>query len=336
MRPVILALLVLAAIGGTAERVVLLEDFTNCGCGYCWNFEPTLNSFVNTHLAAGDLSVIRVHVSWPDPSDPIYTANPNQQNARKTFYGVNGVPWVQMDGVIHAQSSASGLQNAFNNRINVPSHLKILLSREGDDQTGTITVGLIAEQDLEEQATLRLFSTVVEDDVPGAGYWSGTYFDQAFRDNLFGVAGPVVEFSEPYPDTVYLDADYDISAWNSDNLYLATFVQEYSSNYKEVMNAGYDKFMDIGTAVGRSSAPRDYVDLTVSPNPVVVTAQIGVVLPQGGQGTVEVYDVAGRLVQSWSARGSETRCLRIDEPGVYLARLVGERQTVSRRFVVLR
>lgn len=335
MRPVIIALLVLAGIGGTAERVVLLEDFTNCGCGYCWNFEPTLNSFVNTHLAAGDLSVIRVHVSWPDPSDPIYSANPNQQNARKTFYGVNGVPWVQMDGVIHAQSSASGLQNAFNNRINVPSYLEILLSREGDDQTGTITVGLVAEQDLEEQATLRLFATVVEDDVPGAGYWSGTYFDQAFRDNLFGVAGPVVEFSEPYPDTVYLDADYDVSGWNSDNLYLATFVQEYSSSYKEVMNARYDKFMDIGTAVGGSSAPRDHIDLTVSPNPVVAAARIGVVLPRSVQGTVEVYDVAGRLVRSWPARGSETRSLRIDEPGVYLARLVGERQTVSRRFVVL-
>jgi hypothetical protein len=337
MRIVICAALIIAAMGTAAERVVLLEDFTNCGCGYCWNFEPALNSFVNSHLAAGDLSVIRVHVSWPDPSDPIYAANPTQQTARKSFYSVTGVPWVQMDGVLHPQSSAAGLQNAFDNRINVPSYLKILLSRDGDDQTGTITVCLIAEQDLNEHATMRLFATVVEDDVPGDGYWSSTYFDQAFRENLFGVAGPVVEFSEPYPDTLYFEEDYDISAWNSDNLHLATFVQEYSTSYKEVMNARYDKFMDIGTGVGESSSrPRGYVDLTVSPNPAVAAAQIRVILPDGRQGSVEVYDICGRLVESWSVWGSETRSLRMEEPGVYFARLVGGEQTVSRRFVVLR
>ncbi|NLP05938.1 hypothetical protein GX411_08310 [Candidatus Fermentibacteria bacterium] len=218
-----LAVAVLAGSAIAAERVVLIEDFTNCGCSPCWSFEPTLNSFVNSHLAAGDISVIRVHTNWPSATDPIYLANPTEQQARWGFYGVNAVPTIKVDGIVNGYP---GIEAAYNSRKNVPCYLDIFACRNPSSgmDNGTVSIRLIAEQDLGAGATMRLFATLVEDDVTGAGYWAGSVFEQAFRDNLFGPAGPVVAFSAPYPDTLFFQADYVINpAWNESNLSLVVF-----------------------------------------------------------------------------------------------------------------
>ena len=319
-----LALAGLFALAPAADRVVLLEDFTNSGCGPCWSFEPTLNAFVNDHLAAGDLAVIRVHVSWPSSGDPIYQANPTEQNARKSFYGVNAVPWIQFDGVIKATTSASGLNNAFNTRTAVPTDLSIFVARNGDDQTGTVSVGLVAESELSTTAPIRLFATLVEDDVPGAGYWAGDYFYQAFRDNLFGTAGPLVEFTGPYPDTVYFEAEYDITDWVPDNLHLATFVQEYSSADKEVINARYDKFMDLQTGIEGGWLMPQSPQMELGPNPSSGSLSVTPLLPEGGTGTISVYDVSGRRVAESRALNGVPRGFQLQASGVYLVRLSTE------------
>lgn len=337
MRWLLVLTLALAALAAAADRVVLLEDFTNCGCGPCWSFEPTLNSFVNDHLAAGDLAVIRVHVSWPSGNDPIYLANPTEQNARKSFYGVNAVPWIQFDGVIKASTSAPGLNNAFNNRIDVPTNLSIFVARNGDDQTGTVSVGLVAEDEIETSAPMRLFATVVEDEVPGTGYWAGDYFYQAFRDNLFGVAGPVVEFTGPYPDTVYFEAEYDISEWVADNLHLATFVQEYTSSDKEVINARYDKFMDLQTGIEEGWLMPESPQIVLGPNPSSGPITVTPMLPEGATGTVSVYDLYGRRVAAGGAVNGVPEGFDLADSGVYLVRLTTDSgAAVSRTVAVIR
>ncbi|MFO7950875.1 MAG: T9SS type A sorting domain-containing protein [Candidatus Fermentibacteraceae bacterium] len=337
MRWLLVFALALAALAAAADRVVLLEDFTNSGCGPCWSFEPTLNSFVNDHLAAGDLAVIRVHVSWPSANDPIYLANPTEQNARKSYYGVNAVPWIQFDGVIKASTSGAGLNNAFNNRIDVPTNLSIFVARNGDDQTGTISVGLVAEDEIETSVPIRLFATVVEDEVPGAGYWSGDYFYQAFRKNLFGVAGPEVDFSGPYPDTIYFETEYDITDWVADNLHLATFVQEYSSSDKEVINARYDKFMDLQTGIEGGWLMPQSPQMTLGPNPSSGTVSVTPMLPEGAAGTVTVYDVSGRRVAAGRAVNGVPGSFDLGASGVYLVRLTTDSgAAVSRTVAVIR
>ena len=138
-------LLVLPVILFGADRVVLLEDFTNYQCGPCWSFEPTLNNFVNSH--PDDLAVIRPHVWWPGGSDPIYNQNNYEQWHRVQLYGVNSVPWIKFDGVIKASTSGSGLTNAFNKRIAVPCFLEIQVANSTSDGAGSIIIMLIAEQD---------------------------------------------------------------------------------------------------------------------------------------------------------------------------------------------
>lgn len=304
-----------------ADRVVLLEDFTNCGCGYCWNLEPDLNAFVNDHLAAGDLAVLRVHVNWPYSADPIYQANPTEQNARKSFYGVNAVPWLQFDGVIKAAGSAGGMASAFNSRIAVPSSVDIFAARNGDDQTGTVSIGVVAEEELATTAAIRLFAVIVEDQVPGVSYWAGSYFEQAYRENLFGLAPPLVEFTEPYPDTLYFEADYDITAWVADNLHMAVFVQEYTSSDKEVLNARWYKFMDLETGIEETATSILSPQLSVGPNPSFGAVAVTPAMPDGAEGSVTIFDVSGRMVGEAPVQSGVEQNFNLTVPGIYIVRL---------------
>lgn len=321
-----------------ANRVVLFEDFTNSGCGPCWTIEPQVNAFVNSNIGSGNLAVIRVHVNWPSPSDPIYNANPTEQNVRKAQYGVSSVPFLIFDGVLI--SNAALLQNHFNLRRNVPSVIDILVARNGDDVSGSISIRLIAEEEppWQENTVMKLWPILVEDNVPGVGYWAGSVFEQAFRDNLLGPFGETVTFSPPYPDTIFVDAEYTISpSWDANELYLATFLQcTYQQSDREVPNANWGKFLDIptGIAEGFPTNPAHPV-LLVSPNPSSGTFQAVSMIPDGTSGTVQVYDLSGRLAASAPANG--VHGFSVDVPGVYLVRLTTDRgDGVVRRLVVLR
>jgi hypothetical protein len=329
----VLVCLFVVSVVFAADRIVLFEDFTNSGCGPCWSVEPTINAFVNSHLAAGDLAVMRIHVDWPSPSDPIFLANPTEQNARKAVYGVSSVPTLKMDGVL--TPNAYGLENAFNTRAAVPSYLDIYVVRNGGDQTGTIGVRLIAEQDLQAQANMRLYSVIVEDHVTGAGYWAGSFFEQAFRDNLAAFPyGELVEFEAPYPDTIYFEFAYNITAWVNDELHLTTFVQQIGPAIKEVMNADYAKFMDLQTGIAGGYPLSDPI-LLVESNPCRGSIVVQSVLPVGVHATLSVYDLNGRLVDTATASGTDT--FGVDESGIYFVRLVTDTGAhVTEQVTVLR
>lgn len=326
---VLISVLSLSSIA--ADRVVLVEDFTNSGCGPCWSLEPTLNAFVNSHLAAGNIAPIRVHVNWPSPTDPIYLANPGEQNARKSFYNITGVPTVKFDGVL---TGTSNLEGSFNTRYAVPSYLDILVCRNGTAQTGVMSIRLIAEQDLGAEATMRLFCTIVEDDVPGAGYWSSTVFEQAFRDNIFGVAGPVVEFTAPYPDTLFFEAPYSTTGWVAANLSVATFVQEYSTSHKEVMNASYENFLGLPTGIAQGGEASG-TSITLEENPCAGVFA-GTVSLAAGPGVLSVYDLTGRQVTSTDVSDGASFEGVLPASGIYILRLTGgDESTAVRRLVVL-
>lgn len=303
-----------------AERCVLFEDFTNSGCSPCWNVESQVNSFVNANLSSGNLCVIRTHVNWPAANDPIYLANPVEQNVRKVQYGVSSVPYFKIDGILNA--SAGNLQALFDQRVNIPAIIDIDVARNGNEMSGTFSFRIIAEEDPEWTVPMVLWPILVEDNIPGVGYWTGSVFEQAFRDNVLGYYGEEITFDGSFPDTVYMSADYSINpSWNAEELHLATFVQcSYTQNEHEVENCHWAKFLDLQTGIDQFgwNSP-DSPLLSVGPNPSNGQIDISASLPMNSTGTVEVYNLTGRLLFSRSA--ADTNTLSIDEPGVYLVRL---------------
>jgi hypothetical protein len=258
-----------------------------------------------------------VHVNWPSSSDPVYLANPTEQNARKTCYNVTSVPWTEFDGVIHSSNYLS----SYNTRMAVPSYLDIAVCRNGSTSTGDVSIRLVAEQDL-GLTSLRLFTTLVQDDAPGAGYWSGSSFPYAFRDNLFGVVGPTVVFSAPYPDTLFFETPYTLDpGWTPANMYLITFVQQYATGLsREIANSRFDNFLGLPTGIEDSPAVGSRA-LAVYPNPSGGLFSIEATLPEGISGSVRVYDLAGRTVFEGDASQAPLQ-ISVAQPGIYLVRLV--------------
>ncbi len=334
MRPgYMIILLVLPVILFGADRVVLLEDFTNYQCGPCWSFEPTLNNFVDSH--PDDLAVIRPHVWWPGSNDPIYNQNNYEQWHRVQLYGVNSVPWIQFDGVIKASTSGSGLINAFNNRIAVPSFLEIQVANSTSGGAGSIIITLIAEQDLGGD-DIFCNAVLVESNIPGAGYWSNSVFEQAFRDELFGPAGESITFGPTYPDTLELIIDYDTGTFDFEYVELAVFVQNHGSS-KEVYNAWFDYLgAVVGIEEGESGASDGGIQLEVYPNPSIGNFTISVLNLPESTGELNIYDISGRCIVTRTIEERIYTDFNLNTSGVYFAEVISGTAVTIDRIVVLR
>ncbi|NOQ27543.1 MAG: T9SS type A sorting domain-containing protein [Bacteroidales bacterium] len=76
-----------------AQRLVLIEHFTNASCGPCVSQNPILDALINEPGNLEKVSHLAYHTSWPG-IDPMYTFNldKGQGNARVSYYSVSGVP----------------------------------------------------------------------------------------------------------------------------------------------------------------------------------------------------------------------------------------------------
>jgi len=112
------------------ERKVLLEQWTSSTCGPCASNNPTIDAFVSSNF--NSLCAIKYHVGWPSPgNDPMYLYNPTQSYDRRYYYGVNAVPHIIMDGLVHPQypyTTPNSLSNAFNSRAVIGSPVSITVS----------------------------------------------------------------------------------------------------------------------------------------------------------------------------------------------------------------
>jgi len=245
--------------------------------------------------------------TWPTPQS-------------RTSVKPSSVPYFKFDGIING--SSGNLQSIYDSRVAVPAILEIEVARNGDETSGTLSIMIIAEEDPEWSVPMMVWPILVEDNIQGAGYWASSVFEQAFRDNLLGYYGEEISFEGPYPDTIYVDADYSIDpGWDVNELHLATFVQcSYQYQEHEVENAHYAKFLDLqmGIEDGQWNGWQEPL-LSVGPNPSSGTVTVNAFVPENGNGTVEIFSLTGRKVASGSIEEMQT--VTLDESGIYIVRL---------------
>ncbi len=91
-----------------AYRRPMYEEFTSSTCSPCASFNAsTFNPFIAAH--GSEITLIKYQMNWPGSGDPYYTA---EGGVRRTYYGVNAVPDLYVDGKVCATSS-TGVNNAF-------------------------------------------------------------------------------------------------------------------------------------------------------------------------------------------------------------------------------
>ena len=82
-----------------SRRTVLLESFGNVSCATCADAAENLVTLTATPGYGAERAVyLEFSVSWPNPIDPFYQANPGENADRYTYYYVLGAPALYVNG----------------------------------------------------------------------------------------------------------------------------------------------------------------------------------------------------------------------------------------------
>jgi uncharacterized repeat protein (TIGR01451 family) len=181
----------------TTDRIVLFEQFTAGGCGFCPPVSQGLG-MMEDNYGRDECVILSYHGTMGgDPLAVSYTPT------RMTMYGLTGYPSVVVDGVEHkvggggtgAQQYAQ-LQTLYNGRTNVGSPLEI--SIEGDldqaQETGDIWVNITAVDTVTED-NLVLHVVVFENDIDYNAPNGETVHDFVVREMLDGANGKSISIS---------------------------------------------------------------------------------------------------------------------------------------------
>ena len=215
---IIVLVFVLSSVGlGQTQRLVLLEEFTSSTCGPCVNANAKIHGWLITNPTV--FTAIFYHMSWPAPgNDPMYLANIPENNARRSFYNVNFVPYSVVDGNVYNGSGNSLQWSVINNRSAVSSPFEISLQHTISAAQDEIFVTMVATATEAVSGSMVAHNVVIEKLVqfsspPGTN--GETSFDHVMKKMLPSHIGTsfsdfevgdylIVEASWPFePDQVY-------------------------------------------------------------------------------------------------------------------------------------
>ena len=150
-------------VNAQTERIILLESFTNTGCGPCAQYNPGMDALIAAN--ADKIAAIKYHVSWPSGNDPMYLHNTAESNARTSYYGVNSVPHVVVDGNRFNGNSGQITQSIIDQVQAIAPQMEMRLSYEVDEAANTITVNVMGRALTDISGNLRLYVGVIENEI---------------------------------------------------------------------------------------------------------------------------------------------------------------------------
>jgi len=330
-----LALATSAVAQYSGQRVPLGILLTNWDCAPCAPANQALDAYIPGQ--GNDVALIRVHVWWPGPDDPIFLANESQASflANNTPTGADYAPHLWLDNIVNLGSNGAGYANGFEARKLVPAPLEIDVDYAADSEQVTATVHIL---DAMPAGDYRLYVAITEDAVEAAGTNGEPIHNQAFR-HLYPDVDGVTVANTTGDQTFTVDTPL-VFRWVFENLRATVYVQEMDSG--EVMNTG-TMFLSEGgvTPVGDVPAVATRIE-GAAPNPFNPQTVLRYSVAQAGPVSLRIHDLAGRLVRdlvrddraagshtaTWNGRDDRGRSL---PAGVYLARLVagGEASTAK-------
>ena len=145
------------------ERMLLLESFTNTGCGPCAMYNPGMDALIANN--PDKVVAIKYHVNWPSATDPMYLHNTSENGARTSYYGVNSVPHVVVDGNRFSGNSGNITQSIIDQLHTISSPMQLRLSWEMNDDQSVITVHVMGQASTAVQGNLRLYVGVIEKEI---------------------------------------------------------------------------------------------------------------------------------------------------------------------------
>lgn len=151
----------LSICSGQSPRLVLLEEFTSATCGPCVNANNNIHGWLLSSPTV--FTAIFYHMSWPAPgNDPMYLANTIDNNARRSFYSVNSVPWSVVDGNVFSNNWNSGVWSVINNRSSISSPFEISVQHSLSPANDEIFLTMVAKATEDISGNLVAHNVVIE------------------------------------------------------------------------------------------------------------------------------------------------------------------------------
>lgn len=291
-----------------AQRLVLVEEFTQASCPPCGQQNPAFDNLLNAN--SDKLTSLKYQVSWPG-FDPMNLHNPTQVATRVSYYGVNGVPWAFVDGSSIPNDCGYWLgapicltQSEIDNEYAISSPFTLSLSHILSGGVDSIYVTLNITALASVSGNLKARIAVVEKEIhftsqPGNN--GETDFENVMKQMIPNTTGTSL------PATI--DSGYTttiIASWKLANIYdlnqlaVVAFIQ--NDNDKNIYQAAYSEPLPALT---------DIASATLSGyNPVTCTGSVtpNATITNAGSNTITAatisYSVDGGPAQTCDWNGS--------------------------------
>lgn len=235
----LLLVFLMTAITGSAQnrRLVLIEEFTNTGCGPCASWSPLLDSCINYRL--GDVIAIKYHSVYPENTDPFYLENKEAQQAKVDYYNVTGVPTTFVNGIELTNRSYAALSSAITYCLtDQPTSFNLTIEKSLVGQQLTAKATLTTEITDFGTRDLRLHVVAIEEHLERVCSNGETELNYTMRSMLTSPEGEkVVEQLSPQQPFVF-SGECNISHFYSENqLGVVAFLQDHKTH--EVLATAY-------------------------------------------------------------------------------------------------
>ena len=144
---------------GQSQRFVLFEEFTQASCPPCASQNPAFNALLSANTSK--CTSIKYQTSWPG-YDPMNLHNPAEVATRVSYYGVNAVPDVLMDGNAYHGSPSGVTQTRINNEYAVPSPFELSINQQLSPGNDSIYVTMLGKATASVSGSLIAHCAVIE------------------------------------------------------------------------------------------------------------------------------------------------------------------------------
>lgn len=334
---------------GVVQRWPLHEGFTSSTCGPCNAGNASLKTVFDNN--PNKWVCIKYQMSWPGSGDPYYT---DEGGARRTFYGITGVPNLQVQGG-HIFSGNSGNYTAtlLNEAYNDPAFVELGADLTIDEGKQEVYLGVYINNNIDLPPATRLYAAIVEKETTqNVGTNGETLFDWVMKKMLPAahgtIVGPLTQGSSTSEYFTYtFNGNYRLPASANDPIDhsvehsvedfqdLIAVVWLQNTQTKEVYQAVYSS---VKTGVTREEA--ESISAQIYPNPA--KHHVHVKLNNEIQGPVKMtlFSADGKTsivnTQAFSHNnGKEKLDISSLAPGIYFIRLETEQgNTYTHPFMI--
>lgn len=223
------------------DRKSLVERFTNASCAPCASINNAWYNVTTANLVASEtIAHVIYNGWWPGANDPMYLLNQADNTARINYYGVNAVPWIDVNGSQVSTASSSPLVSAVNtgNTQFAPFMIDIIQQALSDNLIKIKVVITRDPGDVTTFANTKLRVSLTEKIViypapPGSN--GESVFHSVSRKMLPNAAG--TEFTIPSPgasteiELEYIPTTAFLQAVNLDSIRVVAFIQNDNTKY---------------------------------------------------------------------------------------------------------